>query len=745
MTVDHRTENMTNVGTLTAESPRDAGQDARGATRRHIAEIMDNSLTAIMVHRNGRLLHANKAYADLRGYASPEDAVARHIVGSGVHPADLEMVRARIAARMHGDAPPTRYECRLLRLDGGVVWVECMTSRINWDGAPALLSIYHDVTARKQTEDALQRSERLFATVFQNSPDQMVLSTLREGRLIDVNEAFLRACGLGRKAVIGHTSAMLKLWPGMLGRRQIIEELRRSGRVRDMAHGVRTPRGETIELSTSAELLRVNGEELVLFVSRDVTERRRNEARIAHMAHHDALTGLANRILFQTRLEQVLREDRRFGVLSVDLDHFKEVNDTYGHALGDALLKQVAGRLCACVRDQDIVARLGGDEFAVIQLSSRQPAGALTMARRIVRQLTEPFEIGGRQVVIGGSVGIAVAPRDGADPAAILRAADLALYRAKGTVRGGWQEFAPSIEGESAARGRLELELRRAVAAKEFEVFFQPLIDLRRRRFAGCEALLRWHHPERGLVGPDEFVQLAEESGLIATIGAWVLRRACAEAATWPDAMKVAVNISPMQLRRGGLADEVRAALDASGLMPGRLELEVTESVVLQDTEEALDTLRHLKSIGVSLALDDFGTGYSSLGSLVRVPFDRVKIDRSFISGLGQRADCTAIVRAVAGLCATLGLSITAEGVESHEQLATLMGEGVAEAQGHLFSPARPAAEVGAILRAEAGPIWPGQAQCTSAAIISCCNTAAIATSRSPASAIGVPSAACIE
>ena len=255
----------------------------------------------------------------------------------------------------------------------------------------ALLAIYDDVTARKQTEDALQRSERLFATVFQNSPDQMVLSTLREGRLVDVNEAFLRVSGLGRKAVIGRTSAELKLWPGMLGRRQIVEELRRSGRVRDMAHGVRMPRGEAIELSTSAELLRVDGEELVLFVSRDVTERRRSEARIAHMAHHDALTGLANRVLFQTRLEQVLREDRRFGVLSVDLDHFKEVNDTYGHPLGDALLKQVAGRLCACVRDQDIVARLGGDEFAVIQLSSRQPAGALALARRIVRQLTEPF------------------------------------------------------------------------------------------------------------------------------------------------------------------------------------------------------------------------------------------------------------------------------------------------------------------------------------------------------------------
>lgn len=408
MTIDHRTENLADFGTFAAERPRDAGRDMSAATRQHIGEMVDDSLTAVMVHWNGRLLHANKAYADLKGYASAEDAIARHIVGSGIHPEDRAMVRSRIAARRQGNAPPSRYECRSLRLDGSVVWVECMESGIEWDGAPARLAIFHDVTARKQTEDALQRNERLFATVFQNGPDQMVLSTLHEGRLIDVNDAFLRACGLGRKAVIGRTSAELKLWPGVLSRRRIVEELRRSGRVRDMAHNMRTPRNETIELSTSAELLRVDDEELVQFVSRDVTQQRRNEARIAHMAHHDALTGLANRMSFHSRLEEVLREDRRFGVLSIDLDHFKEVNDTYGHALGDALLKQVAGRLCACVRDQDTVARLGGDEFAVIQLSSRQPAGALTMARRIVRQLTEPIEIGGRQVMIGASVGIAV-------------------------------------------------------------------------------------------------------------------------------------------------------------------------------------------------------------------------------------------------------------------------------------------------------------------------------------------------
>ncbi len=677
-------------------------------SQRQIAEVLDVSPTAILVHRDGRLLYVNQAYARLNGYASPAEAIALHVVGRHLHPDDRALVRGHIAARMRGDESTGHYEFRLVRPDGSVIWVECLASRIVWAGAPALFAAYHDVTARKHAEEALQRSERLFTTVFQNSPDLMVLSTLREGRLIDVNEAFLRAHGRSRKAVIGRTAVELHLWTkAPMSRSRVIEALRRTGRVRDVLHSVRTPSGELMELSVSAELLRANGEELILFVSRDVTERRRTEARIEHMAHHDSLTGLANRVLFQNELEQGLRTERRFGVLCLDLDRFKEVNDTFGHPIGDTLLKQVAGRLCSCVRDEDTVARLGGDEFSVIQRSGRQPAAAISLAERIVGCLNQPFDIEGRQIVVGASVGIAVAPRDGTHPAALLRASDLALYRAKGTARGAWHEFEPRLESELVERRQLELELRRAVATEQFELFFQPLIDVRERRYAGCEALLRWRHPERGLVEPKEFVQLAEGSGLIVPIGGWVLRRACMEAASWPEGLKVAVNISPMQLRRPGLAKDVRAALEASQLSPERLELEVTELVVLQDTEEALGTLRKLKSMGVSLALDDFGTGYSSLSSLVRVPFDRVKIDRSFVAGLGQRADCTAIVRAVTGLCATLGLAVTAEGVETPQQLALLLAEGLAEAQGYLFSPARPANEIAAMLGARKSPVWP--------------------------------------
>jgi EAL domain-containing protein (putative c-di-GMP-specific phosphodiesterase class I) len=309
------------------------------------------------------------------------------------------------------------------------------------------------------------------------------------------------------------------------------------------------------------------------------------------------------------------------------------------------------------------------------------------------------LELEGCQISIGASIGIAVAPRDGADPATVLGAAELALRRAKRVARGTWQIFEPGIEGEIQARQRLEAELRRAVAAEEFELAFQPLVDLRARCFAGCEALLRWRHPTRGVVGPGDFVHLAEESGLIVQLGAWVLRHACVEAARWPEHLKVAVNISPAQLRFGRLVEEVRAALEASGLDPRRLELEVTESVVIDDTEETVATLRRLKAMGVSLALDDFGTGYSSLGSLVRFPFDRVKIDRSFVAGLGERADCTAIVRAVTGLCATLGLATTAEGIETAEQLKMLTSEGVPEGQGYLFSKPRPGRENAEVMR----------------------------------------------
>ncbi|MDO9712202.1 EAL domain-containing protein [Paracraurococcus lichenis] len=433
----------------------------------------------------------------------------------------------------------------------------------------------------------------------------------------------------------------------------------------------------------------------------DVTESREAEARIAHLAHHDALTGLPNRILFRERLEEALARARRsgsFAVLCLDLDRFKEVNDTLGHPIGDALLCAVAARLRSELRDTDILARLGGDEFAIVQSSVNQPHDATALARRLVEVVGAPFEVEGHQISVGASVGVAVAPGDGMDPDALLKAADMALYRAKADGRGTWRFFEPEMDARMQMRRALELDLRRALAAGEFEVHYQPIVGVADRRAQGLEALVRWRHPERGLVPPDRFIPLCEEIGLIVPLGEWVLERACAEAVAWPGIPKVAVNLSPAQFASPGLVDAVAAALAASGLAPARLELEITETVMLRETEATLAILHRLKALGVRIAMDDFGTGYSSLSYLQRFPFDKVKIDRSFIRGLDESRQSNAIVRAVADLCGGLDMTTTAEGVETEEQFVALRRKGCGEAQGYLFSRPLPAAEVPAML-----------------------------------------------
>ncbi|MBV9116616.1 MAG: EAL domain-containing protein, partial [Acetobacteraceae bacterium] len=442
--------------------------------------------------------------------------------------------------------------------------------------------------------------------------------------------------------------------------------------------------------------------ELVAVV-RDISERKAAEARIAHMAHHDALTGLPNRVLLRERLHEALARARRgevFAVLCLDLDHFKAVNDTLGHTVGDTLLRLVTRRLLADARETDTIARLGGDEFAIVQSSVDQPRDATALARRVIEALREPFEIDGHQVVVGASVGIAVAPGDGAEPDELLKNADLALYRAKADGRAAWRFFEPEMDARMQERRLLELDLRRALVAGEFALHYQPLMNPRTRRVVGFEALIRWQHPERGLVSPAEFVPLAEEIGLIGAIGEWVLRRACAEAAGWPGGIKVAVNLSATQLRAGrALADTVAAALKAAGLPAERLELEITETAMLQDTDEVLATLHQIREMGVAIAMDDFGTGYSSLTYLRRFPFERVKIDRSFVQELArERSEGGAIVHAVADLCANLGIATTAEGVETEEQLQRLLTEGLTEVQGYLFSRPVPATEVPGLL-----------------------------------------------
>jgi diguanylate cyclase (GGDEF)-like protein len=437
-------------------------------------------------------------------------------------------------------------------------------------------------------------------------------------------------------------------------------------------------------------------------IHEDITERRKAEAQIAYMAHHDMLTHLPNRVRLREEMENALkRVDRgeRIAILYIDLDHFKTINDTLGHPIGDVLLQTVADRIRNCIRPTDAVARLGGDEFAIVQGSADQPAGANALAANLIAAIGEPFDVHGHQVVIGASVGIAVAPNDGNDPDQLMKNADIALYHAKEDGRGTCRFFEPEMDERFRARRALEIDLRHAVAHDEFEVFYQPIVNLGSDDISGFEALLRWRSPTRGLVPPGDFIPLAEEIGIIAPIGAWVLNQACKEAAGWPAPIKVAVNLSPVQFKNGTLVLDVISALARSGLAARRLELEITETTLLQNTEATLTMLNQLRELGVRISMDDFGTGYSSLSYLRKFPFDKIKIDQSFIRDLSDKPDSIAIVRAVVGLGSTLGIATTAEGVEAPQQLLQLRNEGCTEVQGYLYSRPLPATELGALLK----------------------------------------------
>jgi diguanylate cyclase (GGDEF)-like protein len=434
---------------------------------------------------------------------------------------------------------------------------------------------------------------------------------------------------------------------------------------------------------------------------KDITEQRKAEAKIAYMAHHDALTDLPNRLRFYEQVEQLLAKTRQgahVAVFCLDLDRFKEVNDAHGHPVGDLLLKAVADRLRQCIRDTDTVARLGGDEFAIMQAGDSQPVDATALASRLIEAVGAPYKLAGRKVAVDLSIGIALAPGDGLDPAQLLKNADMALYRAKSDGHGLYRFFEPDMDARMQARRKLEIDLGRAIANGEFELFYQPLVDMKTEYVTGFEALIRWHHPERGLILPLDFIAVAEETGLIVPIGDWVLRQACAEAATWPSNVKIAVNLSPTQFKNKSLLSSVVSALASSNLLPNRLELEITESVMLQDSGVTLAVLHELRGLGVRISMDDFGTGYSSLSYLRKFPFDKIKIDQSFIYDMSDHDDSLAIVRAVIAMGSGLGIATTAEGVETTEQFKRLKLEGCTEVQGFLFSPPRPAAEIKGLL-----------------------------------------------
>ena len=433
----------------------------------------------------------------------------------------------------------------------------------------------------------------------------------------------------------------------------------------------------------------------------DVTEQKRTEAQIKHMALHDHLTDLPNRVLLRQRMEQAMhraQRGERCAVLYLDLDQFKGVNDTLGHLIGDALLKAVSERLSRLVRSTDTVSRLGGDEFAIIQTDIESPRAATNLATRILRELAVPFDVAGHHVVVGVSIGIAIAPLDGDDPDELFKSADIALYQAKNDGRNRFRSFEIEMNALMQTRRELESDLRQALAANELELYFQPLVNLAKEEITGFEALLRWNSPTRGMVSPGQFIPIAEEVGIILQIGEWVLHEACRQAASWPVPLKVAVNISTTQFNGRNLVQTVMHALEESGLDPTRLELEITETVMVQDFDKTLSVLHKLKDLGVSISMDDFGTGYSSLSYMRSFPFDKIKIDQSFIRDIGKNAESMAIIRAVTSMCDSLGVTVTAEGVETSQQLNLLQAEKCTEIQGYLISKPRPAREIAGLI-----------------------------------------------
>ncbi len=438
----------------------------------------------------------------------------------------------------------------------------------------------------------------------------------------------------------------------------------------------------------------------------DITERKRAEHRIAHLAHYDSLTDLPNRVLFRDRLERELKtivQGEQFAVLFIDIDEFKGVNDALGHAVGDELLKAVAVRLRDCAGEANFVARLGGDEFAVIQTGVKSETEVDKLVMRLETAIREPCECLGHQLSTDASTGIAIAPKDGSDPDQLLKKADLAMYQAKSDGRRTHRFFVPEMEKRVVARRTMEEELRQIIAgqtfaAAGFEVHYQPLVSLQDGRVTGCEALLRWQHAERGMISPADFIPVAEETGLISQLGEWVLTTACTEAGAWPKDVKIAINVSPVQFRSRTLPLRVASALAASGLAAARLELEITEAVLIHDDDAALNIMQHLRSIGVRIALDDFGTGYSSLSYLQRFPFDKIKIDRCFVTDIAGPSGSASIVQAVVNIAAARSITTTAEGVETEKQRELLRELGCTEMQGYLFSSAKPAADIRKLL-----------------------------------------------
>ena len=677
------------------------GRQARAALAEREASLLtifENAAIGIAEHdaASGRLLRVNNELCRILGQ-SREALLTGDTLAPLVHAEDRAAYEAAWAAFIHGGGKLS-LECRLARPAGAPVHVRLQACAREL----RLAVILQDVTEQKAAEAALRASEDMLRLSLEIGG----IGSYRRDKATNTLQ-----CGTATRQMHGLPPDEAipipeSLWLSMLlpedaariaaGTAAAFEERRNaiSFEYRFLHPTLGTRHIETrsrIQYDAAGEPTGSIG------VIIDVTDRHQSAARFAHLAHHDSLTGLPNRALFALRLDDALaraHRGERFAVCCLDLDHFKYVNDALGHPVGDLLLQAVTTRLRAELRATDTVARLGGDEFAVIQTDVSHPEDVTRLVQRLIQSISAPYLLDGHHIVIGTSVGIAMSPDDGLDPTLLMRHADTALYAAKEAGRGGCRFFEHEMDARMQARRAMDLDLREAIETDAFELFYQPILGVARRDLRGFEALLRWNHPTRGLVMPDRFINIAEANGLIVPIGEWVVRRACEQAARWPAPVRVAVNLAAVHFTSDTLVEAVADAIDRSGIDPARLDLEITEAAMLTETETTLDKLHKLKALGVGISMDDFGTGYSSLNYLQRFPFDRVKIDSSFITDLGHSRESAAIVGALIALCSSLEMGTTAEGVETESQMAALAGIGCTEAQGYLFSPPIPSGGV---------------------------------------------------
>jgi diguanylate cyclase (GGDEF)-like protein/PAS domain S-box-containing protein len=649
----------------------------------------------VFLDADGRYILWNKKYSEIYSRSSDlfkpgarlQDTI-RVGVERGDYPEAIGREEEWIAERLTRlYQPGERHEQALA--DGRCILIE---ERLTEDGG--IIGLRVDITELKQREAS-------FRLLFDSNPVPMIVCALDDERILGVNDAAIAHYGYSRaefeKLTIGSVQAF-DSQPPWAGDRSSDELAARTWK------HVRAD-GALIDLAIYSRQLVYGDRPAVLLALMDITERKRAEARLAFMAQHDGLTGLPNRNLLRQKMDEMLQHTRRgsdkMAVLMLGLDNFKAVNDTLGHGVGDKLLRGVAKRLRSTLRDEDTLARLNSDEFAIVQSGLTRPEDAVLLARRLLEAVGEPYLLDGHSVVIGASIGIAMAPGDGDESEKLLKHADMALSRAKNDSRGTFSFFESGMDARAQSRRKIELDLRDAIQGDVLRPYYQPLIDLSNGRITGLEALVRWPHPERGMISPAEFIPVAEETGLISGLGSLMLRSACADAALWPDDVRVAINLSPLQFRVGNLLSVVMDALKQSGLPARRLELEITETLLLEKSSQVQATLHALRALGVRISMDDFGTGYSSLSYLRSFPFDKIKIDQSFVRGLGTNNDAQAIVRAIISLGVGLGVTITAEGVETEAELACLRSEGCHEGQGFLFSHARPNAEIVNLLKAQ--------------------------------------------